>query len=97
MADKDGTEVVAPASDSVRRSQFAEFVPVWHSLGKQERDVLIYLAKRLKKGQDQYGELALLDDPRNLETERAEELGDLLVYTAMAAVQRALRAIHGGK
>jgi hypothetical protein len=53
------------------------------ALGPNEREVLLILARRLFVGQERYG---LLDphDGRDWRRERAEELQDLLVYTAIA-------------
>lgn len=60
-------------------------------LAAEEKEVLRMLAARLLDGQTRYGVLDLANDRRNLENERAEEVADLLVYTAMAELQRVLR------
>ena len=61
-------------------------------LGPDERRVLAWIARRLLAGQASYGRLDLANDRRDFERERAEELADALVYSAMAEVQRAIRA-----
>jgi hypothetical protein len=61
------------------------------SLGPDEHAVLLVLARRLARGQRAYGLLSLRDDKRNWRTERAEELEDALVYTAIAEVAASLK------
>jgi hypothetical protein len=58
-------------------------------LGTDEIRTLAYLARRLLQGQRAYGKLDLATDPRDWKRERADELADLLVYTAFEALKRA--------
>lgn len=53
---------------------------------------LVFIARRLRMGQDQYGHLDLASDRRDWEREAAEERADEAVYRACAAVQRGMRA-----
>jgi hypothetical protein len=64
-------------------------------LGAEEVMVLALLARRLLKGQQEYGRLALADDPRDLEAERGDEIADVLVYSAMAELKRILTRKEG--
>ncbi|MFI5296757.1 MAG: hypothetical protein ACHREM_01555 [Polyangiales bacterium] len=57
-------------------------------LGDDECRVLVYLAERLSEGARVYGRMDLANDRRDFARERAEELADALVYTAMGEVQR---------
>jgi hypothetical protein len=57
-------------------------------LGDDECRVLVYLAERLAEGARHYGRMDLANDRRDFARERAEELADALVYTAMGEVQR---------
>jgi hypothetical protein len=57
---------------------------------------LTFLAQRLLAGQKAYGRLDLAKDPRDWRKERAEELGDLLVYTAFLQLKRDLETAHMG-
>jgi hypothetical protein len=56
------------------------------TLGRDERRVLLVLAKRLHAGQEAYGRLDVASDRRDWRRERAEELADALVYGAIAEV-----------
>lgn len=53
--------------------------------------VVEYIAKRLLVGQKTYGMLDLAKDTRDWEAERAAEIGDLLVYSAMIELKRAVK------
>ena len=57
-------------------------------LGDDELRVVAYLAARLLAGQRAYGQLDLAHDPRDWRRERADEIADLLVYTAFAENDR---------
>lgn len=57
-------------------------------LGADEIRVLAYLAARLLEGQRAYGRLDLAHDARDWKQERAQELGDVLVYTAFEALKQ---------
>lgn len=69
----------------------SELETVISALGPEERRVLLILARRLLKGQQQYG---LLDpnDGRDWRKERSEELEDALVYTAIEEIARVSRS-----
>jgi hypothetical protein len=68
----------------------AELLLVVDELGPDERRVLVVLARRLLAGQKAYGRLDVATDTRNWRRERAEELADALVYTAIAEVAATL-------
>jgi hypothetical protein len=53
------------------------------ALGPNEREVLLVLARRLFVGQQRYG-LLNPKDGRDWRTERAYEIQDLLIYSAIA-------------
>jgi hypothetical protein len=54
-------------------------------LGHDEVRVLTRIAERLRGGQDVYGQLDLISDPRKFRSKEArEELEDALVYLACA-------------
>lgn len=57
-------------------------------LSPDARSVLLLIARRMQKGQEQYGWLDLKNDKRNWRQEIREELLDALVYDAMEEVQR---------
>ena len=61
-------------------------------LGDEELAVLVALSRRLLAGQRAYGRLDLAHDARDFRRERAEELEDALIYTAIAEVAA---TIHG--
>ena len=69
----------------------AELARVALDLDAEELAVLTFIARRLLDGQRRYGPLDLKHDPRDFEQERAEEIGDLLAYSAFAELQRHLR------
>ena len=56
-------------------------------LSPDARKVLLAIARRMQKGQEQYGLLHLDVDPRDWRNEIAEELMDALVYMACEEVQ----------
>jgi len=58
-------------------------------LGSDELRVLERLAQRLLEGRRRYGELSLATDARDFRQERADEIADLLVYTAFLELQAA--------
>jgi len=64
-----------------------ELGQVLEDLGPDEQRTIAFLARRLLLGQRQYGRLDLEHDARDFATERAEEIGDLLVYSAFAALR----------
>ncbi len=55
---------------------------LWAELGKDERLVIVEIAKRLHMGRVQYGDLHLATDRRNWRAELRSELLDALVYDA---------------
>lgn len=57
-------------------------------LGDDEIRTVAYLARRLLEGQRVYGKINLANDPRDWKRERAEEVADLLVYTAFEALKK---------
>ena len=63
-----------------------QIVEVVEDLAEEEGGVLLVLAKRLLAGQRAYGRLDLAHDARDWRKERADELADALVYTAIAEV-----------
>jgi hypothetical protein len=69
-----------------RLSPVVQVVHVLAELGDEERAVLLVLARRLLAGQRAYGRLKLARDPRDFRRERAEELADAMVYTAIGEV-----------
>jgi hypothetical protein len=71
-----------------RRSIRAELDAIADGLGPDELRVLVFLATRILCGREKYGELRVASDERDFEQERAEELGDLLTYSAMAELRR---------
>jgi hypothetical protein len=60
-------------------------------LGPDERRVVAHLAARLLEGQRRYGRLSLALDARDWKAERAEEISDLLVYTAFESLKETVR------
>jgi hypothetical protein len=68
----------------------AELLEVLAELGRDERRVLLVLARRLLAGQHAYGRLDVANDRRDWRKERAEELADALVYGAIAEVATTL-------
>ena len=69
----------------------AELLAVLAECGREERRVLLVLARRLLAGQHAYGRLDLAHDARDFRRERAEELADALCYGAFAEVAATLR------
>jgi hypothetical protein len=67
---------------------FEEFVREWEHLGEDERRVLVTLATRLRRGREQYGELAIATDRRDWQREAHEEALDLSVYLSIATLAR---------
>jgi hypothetical protein len=63
-----------------------ELAAIATELGDDEVRVLLVLARRLAAGQRTYGRLDVAHDQRDWRRERAEELADVLVYTAIAEV-----------
>jgi hypothetical protein len=57
-------------------------------LADDEIRVVAHLAARLLEGQRRYGRLTLATEGRNWGKERAEEVADLLVYTAFEELRR---------
>jgi hypothetical protein len=66
-------------------------------LGRDERRVLVTLARRLLEGQRRYGLLDVRADTRDWRRERGEELADALVYGAIGEVAKALRSRADGE
>ncbi len=62
-------------------------------LGRDERAVLLVLARRLHAGQRTYGKLDLARDGRDWRAERAAELADATIYGAFAEVAATLGRI----
>jgi hypothetical protein len=61
---------------------------VLSQLNEDEIRTVTVLAERLYRGQQQYGKIDLATDPRDFRKERAEEIEDLLIYTAFQALRR---------
>jgi hypothetical protein len=78
-------------SDDAREATERALDATCADLGDQELQVLVVLARRLLQGQEAYGRLDLARDARDFQRERAEELQDTLVYTAIAEVARVVR------
>ena len=72
----------------VTRPALEELHAVEAELGDDELRVLLVLARRLLVGQKAYGRLDVRNDPRDWRQERAAELQDLLIYTAIDEVAR---------
>lgn len=64
-----------------------EIREIAEGLSPDARKVLLAIAHRMQRGQEQYGLLHLAEDPRNWRDEIAEELMDALVYMACEEVQ----------
>lgn len=77
-------------TSDVKRATVAELDGIVSGLGVQEVPVLRYVAQRLAEGQAAYGKLDLERDRRDFEQERAAELADAIVYTAMGELRRVL-------
>jgi hypothetical protein len=63
------------------------------ALDKLEPDAVLavaWLADRLLMGQRYYGKIDIATDPRDWVTERRDEIGDLLVYSAFEELKRSL-------
>lgn len=60
-------------------------------LADEELEILAWIAARLLAGQKTYGKVNLEKDSRDFLHERAEELADAIVYTAMDAIRRDCR------
>jgi len=57
-----------------------------------ERRIMLFIARRLiAVGQRSYGALDIRTDPRNMQRERNEELGDAIVYVAFEALRNELK------
>ncbi len=67
-----------------------ELGQVLENLGPDEQRTIAFLARRLLAGQRAYGAIDLEHDARDFGAERAEEIGDLLVYSAFAALRAAV-------
>ena len=78
---------MVPISEMTDDAVDAELHALTEEAGKVERRVLLFQARRLVAiGQRQYGELDAKGDRRCFRSERAEELGDAIVYTAFDAI-----------
>lgn len=58
------------------------------ALGPDELRVMLLLGRRLLAGQIQYGKLNIATDARDWRKERAEEVSDLLMYSAFEELRR---------
>ncbi len=67
------------------------FFEVWAALGAEEKRVMLVLAQRLLAGQQEYGKLAIASDPRDFKREGAEEIQDLLIYSAFETLKQQTR------
>jgi hypothetical protein len=67
-----------------RATRVHELHELLQDLGDDELRTLVWLARRLRDGQRQYGRIDLAHDVRDFRRERSEEVGDLLVYSAFA-------------
>jgi len=79
------------ASAPVATTPTDELTAIVSELGTDERRVLLVLARRLLNGQSKYGRLDVTKDPRDWRHEQAEEMEDMLVYSAIADVAAATR------
>lgn len=66
-------------------------VDIMARMNGEERAVFRFLGDRHLVGRERYGELGLLDDTRDFAAERAQECGDLLMYSAFIAVLETLK------
>jgi hypothetical protein len=71
-----------------RIDDICEVSDVANLLAPDALKVLVWLARRLKAGQLQYGRLDLSKDKRDWRVEKREEILDYLIYDAMEEVQR---------
>lgn len=91
----DGAATLPPQDPGVPADDLSTAIA---GLGREEVAVLVYIARRLADGQRTYGALDLARDGRDFVAERAAELADAVVYTAMAELRRAIlaSAVHPG-
>lgn len=76
-------------SESKQIDEEAYLVGTYAELGEVERATLVHVARRLKMGQDQYGEFRR-DDPRNFTVEARDESLDQTVYLTRDLVGKAM-------
>lgn len=67
------------------------FVDMFARFNADTRSVFRFLGERHVVGERKYGAVDLLGDTRNFEEERAQECGDLLMYSAFMAVLETLK------
>jgi hypothetical protein len=84
----EAAEVRTSRTAGLARSMRAELDGIMPMLGAEELAVLRWIAVRLLAGQQSYGRLDLAHDGRDFARERAEELADAVVYSAMAELRR---------
>jgi len=60
-------------------------------LSEDERKVVEFIVERLEMGRGLYGALHLKSDTRDFTIERAEELADVLVYSACLELKRRMK------
>ncbi len=94
MSESPELPTAAETPDALRVAR--DLAAVLAELGPDERRVLLALARRLLAGQHAYGLLDVARDKRDWRAERALEIQDLLVYTAIAEVAEAARGKGGG-
>lgn len=68
-------------------SDIARLCEVFQSLAPDARTVLSRIAERLYAGQQQYGILDVVSDPREWLEERQQEAVDMLVYGEFYAMR----------
>lgn len=69
-------------------SDLGELVTIYEGLEEQAKVVLLDIARRLKAGQREYGNMDVNKDPRDYFQEAAEEALDFAVYAAMERLRR---------
>jgi len=73
-----------------RRVALSGLLRACEPLGVDELKVLGWIAQRLAQGEQEYGRLDLASDRRDFVQERSEEIADMLIYSGMAELRRAL-------
>lgn len=68
-----------------------DFVDMFARFNADTRAVFQLLADRHVVGERKYGSLGLLGDKRDFQKERADECGDLLMYSAFDAIREHLK------
>lgn len=69
-------------------SLIAELIAITEELAPDAQAALLYVAKRIRAGQEAYGPLELRTDGRNWDAEMDAEAADLMVYHAFKMISR---------